>query len=223
MYKCKTCGKEYEHRHSYIGHCSSHNRGESFKLGRKKETSHKIKKEKLASPKICKYCNLSFENGQKLAGHQTWCKLNPNVIDTKSKIGFISTGRILSDSQKRKISESRKKYLDENPGRIPYLLNHSSKESYPEKLFRLALEKNNITGWEYNYPVKRYSLDFAFIDNLIDVEIDGETHNLEEVATKDKIRTDELSNLGWKTLRFTSNEIKNNIDECIKILLVHLK
>jgi very-short-patch-repair endonuclease/uncharacterized C2H2 Zn-finger protein len=223
MYTCKTCGKEYENRHSYIGHCSSHNRGESFKLGRKKENSHKIKKEKPVSSKVCKYCNLSFENGQKLAGHQTWCKLNPNLIYTKSKISLISTGRILSDSQKRKISESRKKYLDENPGRIPYLLNHSSNESYPEKLFRLALEKNNITGWEYNYPVKRYSLDFAFIDNMIDVEIDGETHNLEEVAAKDKIRTEELSKLGWKTLRFTSKEIKNNIEECIKILLIHLK
>ena len=28
-----------------------------------------------------------------------------------------------------------KKYLMENPDKVPYLLNHSSKESYPEKYF----------------------------------------------------------------------------------------
>lgn len=225
MYKCKTCGKEYDKRHSYIGHCSSHNRGESFKLGRKKNKKSIENNISLNidRPKLCKYCGIEFNKGKQLAGHQTWCKLNPNLEKTRNKIGQNSTGRILTDDHKKKISNSRKKYLDENPGKIPYLLNHSSKESYPEKLFRLALEKHNIKGWAYNYPVKRYSLDFAFIDKLIDVEIDGETHNLDDVIEKDKIRTQELSKLGWKTIRFTSRQIKNNIDGCIKILLVHLK
>ena len=223
MYKCKICEKEYENRHSYIGHCSSHNRGESFKLGRKKKKDNKIIKNGPIIPKLCKYCDTGFEKGQQLAGHQTWCKLNPNLEKSKSKIVIAFKGTKLTDLHKNKISESRKKYLDENPGRIPYLLNHSSKESYPEKLFRISLEKNNITGWEYNYPVKRYSLDFAFIDKMIDIEIDGETHNLKKVIAKDKIRTEELSSLGWKTIRFTSKEIKTNIEECIKILLIHLK
>jgi very-short-patch-repair endonuclease len=216
MYKCKYCQKEYENKYSYMGHCSSHNRK---KVIREKD----LLNEKVKITRKCKYCDLEFENGLKLGGHQTWCKLNPSLEESKTKIGKIFKGKNLTDEQKNKISISRKKYLDENPGNIPYLLNHSSKESYPEKIFREKLESISIVGWVYNYPVKRYSLDFAFIDKLIDVEIDGETHNLPEVIKKDRIRTKELSKLGWTTIRFTSSQIKNNIDECINILLSILK
>ena len=38
-----------------------------------------------------------------------------------------------SEETKKKISEIRKKYLSENPDKVPYKLNHSSTESYPEK------------------------------------------------------------------------------------------
>jgi predicted DNA-binding protein YlxM (UPF0122 family) len=40
-----------------------------------------------------------------------------------------------SEETKQKISESRTRYLRENPDKVPYLINHSSKKSYPEKLF----------------------------------------------------------------------------------------
>lgn len=40
-----------------------------------------------------------------------------------------------SEETKRKISEIRKKFLLEHPDKVPYKLNHSSKQSYPEKFF----------------------------------------------------------------------------------------
>ena len=41
-------------------------------------------------------------------------------------------GKKHTEETKRKISEIRKKYLFENPDKVPYLLNHYSKgESYP--------------------------------------------------------------------------------------------
>jgi hypothetical protein len=48
----------------------------------------------------------------------------------KKKSGLNAKGRKMSDEQKNKISESRKKYLMENPHMVPYKLNHSSKISY---------------------------------------------------------------------------------------------
>jgi very-short-patch-repair endonuclease len=221
MYKCRICGKEFEKRYAYIGHCSVHNRNESYKLNRKKLGSEENNKNNIKIKK-CKYCNKEFESGLQLGGHQTWCKLNENADDLKMKIKKISSGRKLTEEHKDKISKARKKYLDENPGKIPYLLNHSSNESYPEKIFREALEKTLISDWKYNYPVKRYSLDFAFITRKIDVEIDGSTHNLEEIMIKDKLRDETLNFLGWKVIRFSAKEVKEDVGLCINKLLNYL-
>jgi very-short-patch-repair endonuclease len=216
MYKCNKCNREFDNRYSYIGHCSSHNRGDSYKIGRSKN------KEKKKAKSNCIYCNKQFDNPLKLGGHQSHCTLNPNRDETIKKLSEMNKGRKMSEEQKKKISESRKKYLNENPGNIPYLLNHSSKESYPEKIFRLELEKRKINGWEQEYPIKRYSLDFAFIDKKIDVEIDGETHNKEKVILKDIERDSILSGEGWKIIRFKSIDVKNNIDLVMNILMKEL-
>lgn len=220
MYKCKKCGKEYENRYSYIGHCSSHNRGENYKKDRKLVNSRTIK---INKAKICKYCEKEFDTGWSLGGHQTWCDKNPNKKETSKKLSESNKGKVLSKKTKDKISKSRKNYLDNNPGQIPYLLNHSSKESYPEKIFREALEKRKIIGWEYNYTIKRYCLDFAFTDKKIDIEIDGGTHNLPEVIKKDKIRDETLKHLNWTVIRFTAKEVKYDVNKCIdKIINTYL-
>ena len=96
-------------------------------------------------------------------------------------------GKKHSEETKRKISESRIQYLVENPEKVPYLINHSSKKSYPEQIFEDALIFSNIGGWEYNYQNSIYSYDFAFIDLKIDVEIDGETHKSEKVQKIDSV------------------------------------
>ena len=191
----------------------------------------------------CKHCNKELSPFGK--SHERFCIENPNKEsrsgsnnpnygkkgsnqyangikmsdETKAKISKARKGKTLTEEHKAKISKARKQYLDDNPGNIPYLLNHSSNESYPEKIFREALERRNIIGWTYNHPIKRYSLDFAFIEQKIDVEIDGGTHNLPEVILKDELRDDTLNKLGWKTIRFTAVQIKENVEKCIDILL----
>jgi len=37
-----------------------------------------------------------------------------------------------------------KKYFKEHPDRVPYVLNHSSKESYPEQYFRIAFKNEGF-------------------------------------------------------------------------------
>lgn len=140
------------------------------------------------------------------------------------KIGY-SSGKIIhkhSEETKNKISKSRIKYLNENPDKVPYLINHSSKQSYPEQIFQNALESSKITGWIYNYQVGIYQYDFAFPDLKIDVEIDGATHNLEKVKKIDQ-RRDKFSNdNGWTVLRFTANQVKRDVIGCINILKLYL-
>lgn len=99
-----------------------------------------------------------------------------NFWRTKSEmISLANKKRTIPDNIRKKISESRKRYLEEHPDQVPYKLNHKSRgESYPEKYFREWLENENINfKQEYHFSV--YSFDFL-INNFIDLEIDGSQH-----------------------------------------------
>lgn len=112
----------------------------------------------------------------------------------------------LSEETKNKISISIKKYLQEHPDKVPYLLNHSSKESYPENYFEDVLQKTNLKYKRY-YQLSIYQLDFAFVDKKIDLEIDGSQHyNDKKIVESDKERTEFLNQNGWETIRINWSE-----------------
>lgn len=127
-------------------------------------------------------------------------------------------GKVHSDETKNKISKSRLKYLEDNPEKVPYLINHSSNKSYPEIIFENALISSNITGWIYNFRNGIYQYDFGFPDLKIDVEIDGATHLQENVQKIDK-RRDEFSIAnGWTVIRFSASDVKKDVITCINKL-----
>lgn len=136
----------------------------------------------------------------------------------------ISThgGRPHTDESKRRIALARREYLIENPEKVPYRLNHSSQESYPEKLFRAALIESNITGWIAKYRAGIYEYDFAFPEKRIDVEIDGGTHLQEHVKQIDARRDQWTREQGWTVLRFTAQAVKTDIVGCLTVLCKHL-
>jgi very-short-patch-repair endonuclease len=124
-----------------------------------------------------------------------------------------------SEQTKRKISKARIKYLTENPDKVPYLINHSSKKSYPEQIFENALISANITGWQYAYQNGIYEYDFAWPEQKIDVEIDGSTHLSEKVKKIDRRRDKFSKKNGWVVLRFTADKVKTDVLSCINLLL----
>lgn len=217
MYKCNKCGKEFEKKQSYIAHCRVH----SGYVKPLKKNSKLYKKRNKLQKTICEFCGESFDDGRKLGGHMTHCKLNPKhdeIINNMSKSG-LARNFSWSDYDKERISNERIKYLTEHPDKVPYKLNHSSKMSYPEKIFKNALESANITGWTYNYQNGIYSYDFAFPELKIDVEIDGSTHTQEKVKKIDERRDLFSKKNGWIVVRFTAKEVKENVLNCINNLI----
>ena len=140
------------------------------------------------------------------------------MAKTASKTLTGRKGKSHSEESKKKISEARLKYLLNNPDKVPYLLNHSSKMSYPEKIFKNALESSGIEGWVYNYQNSIYQYDFAFTEKKIDVEIDGDTHLTEKVKQIDERRDKFSIENGWVVLRFTAREVKTDVIRCINQL-----
>ena len=115
----------------------------------------------------------------------------------------------------------------ENPEKVPYKLNHSSKQSFPEKFFETVFINNGLI-FEKEYHVSTYWLDFCFNKKFY-VEIDGEQHYLDKRIVKhDKVRTTRLMELGFKCIeRVRWSEFqkmdKNGQREFINILVKKIK
>lgn len=171
--------------------------------------------------KECKYCKMLIEIS--LCYHVPRCIKNPNYENNLKNFKASSEkrkGMKMSDEFRKKISEARKKYLKENPDKVSYLLFHSSrKESYPEKVFKETLERNNIIGWIKSFRSGLYTYDFAFPELGIDVEIDGATHKEPKVIEIDKRRDEYTNSIGWRVLRFPATNVIKNPQKCCEILI----
>jgi len=127
-------------------------------------------------------------------------------------------GKKHTEETKKKISEIRIKYLTEHPDKVPYIINHSSKRSWPEMVFENALKSYNIVGWQHKYRNGMYEYDFAFPTIKLDVEIDGGTHKTEKVRKIDQRRDEFSIKDGWKVLRFEAEKVKKDVVSCINEL-----
>jgi very-short-patch-repair endonuclease len=107
----------------------------------------------------------------------------------------------LTEETKKKISKSMIKYLKENPSKVPYLLNHSKNESYPEKYFNEIFKKEGFNFKRY-HRIHLYELDFALLEKKICVEVDGEQHYVDQrIVNSDIKRTKFLTKKGWDVIR----------------------
>lgn len=135
--------------------------------------------------------------------------INSRIKSESVKLSHKNKPRILSEETKKKISESRIKYLKENPDKVPYLLNHYSKgESYPEEYFDKIFKINKLK-YKKQLPISIYHLDFAFIENGINIEIDGEQHYVDSRIIESNKRKDIfLKDNGWDVIRIRWSEYK---------------
>ena len=113
---------------------------------------------------------LTKDNDVRLA--QMSASIKKAYADGKYKNRKYVRHKPLTDEHKRKLSEARIAYLKANPDKVPYLMNHSSKESYPEKYFTKIFDNEGLVV-QKEFRVSVYSLDFAIPDRKIDIEVDG--------------------------------------------------
>jgi len=74
--------------------------------------------------------------------------------------------------------------------------------------------KSKQTGYSFRRqrPIDKYVVDFCCFPKMLIVEIDGSSHSHRETYKKDKQRQVQLESLGYKILRFTNEEVLNNIN-----------
>jgi very-short-patch-repair endonuclease len=118
---------------------------------------------------------------------------------------------------------------DNNPNKIKRVVSKpawnigksrwNNEPSYPEKFFMKVIENEfNDKNYINEYPVGIYSIDFAWVDKKLAIEIDGDQHQrFEEYKLRDERKDSFLEIQGWKVLRIVWKDMFNNTKEQIKI------
>lgn len=67
-------------------------------------------------------------------------------------------------------------------------------------------------------PLDNYIADFYSYDLKLVIELDGITHQFEDVQIKDKVKQKKLESLGLTVLRFEDDEVMNDIDNVLRVI-----
>jgi len=84
-----------------------------------------------------------------------------------------------------------------------------------EKELWKLLRDRSLGGYKFRrqHPVREFVVDFFCFEKELAIELDGDIHLEEEVHHRDTNRTVELERMGIKVIRFTNDEVLNNLDE----------
>ena len=78
--------------------------------------------------------------------------------------------------------------------------------------------RNNQLGSKVRmqHVIETFIIDFAFLNEKLLIEIDGDYHNDPEQKSYDAARTKYLAELGYRLIRFTNDEVEKNISNVLK-------
>ena len=81
-------------------------------------------------------------------------------------------------------------------------------------LWKYVLSKRQIAGYLFRRqrPVLNYIADFMCKELMLIIEVDGLTHQWEEVAENDERREQALEGVGFTILRFDDDDVLQHID-----------
>lgn len=178
----------------------------------------------------CKYCGKQFNcNKGCITRHEKSCEYNPDAILSKTKQlqlkrQYNKQHNIkfkMSDEQRYKISEGRKKYLAEH--RNEHVWKRSKKfKSNPCEYLKQLLRNNNIPFEEEYTPLKErhFSLDICWPNKMLAIEVNGNQHYNNDGTLTDyyKERHDILTNAGWKIIEIHYSKCYSlTIDDILNI------
>ena len=209
IYMCPYCNKEYNSKNAWCSH-----------KGKCRLNPDYV--EKLKKPRSDKGKHLSEEHRDKIKKG-----VQRAISEGKKYDGFSWRGKKHTEEEKKKISKGMKKAHFEGRAHNIGECRWNNEPSYPERwLMRVLKNEFNLEkdkDYKMEYPFYRFSLDFAWPEEKLCIEIDGEQHErFQEQKDRDLEKDKLLKKEGWKELRKPWRVIFNNpkafIEE-VKILL----
>lgn len=179
----------------------------------------------------CPYCKMSLKNVSNNGNHVRWCSLNPKVIARKKVKRYCSLchKEIISEKKrtrcdeckhkhtehtKQQMSKKRSEWLRKNPDKHPW----RKKEKFisiPCEKFKKYLDSiglKYISEYNtYSETKRNFSIDIAFPDIKVGIEINGNQHYNKDGSLKDyyQIRHNIIESHGWKLLEIHYSDCFN--------------
>jgi very-short-patch-repair endonuclease len=81
----------------------------------------------------------------------------------------------------------------------------------------LKLKNKQMYGYDFHRqkPIDHYILDFFCYDLMLGIEVDGYSHELLEIQTKDTIKEQRLRALGITILRFSDYQVTKDMENVL--------
>ncbi|WP_257879223.1 MULTISPECIES: endonuclease domain-containing protein [Prevotella] len=75
-----------------------------------------------------------------------------------------------------------------------------------------SLLRRTFYGFKFRrqHPINDFIADFICLEAKLIIEVDGAYHNEPQQQVNDRVRTDILSDMGYKVIRFTNEEVLSN-------------
>jgi len=114
-------------------------------------------------------------------------------------------------------------YQTADPALYPLLRDYARKNrSNPTEAEALLWQYLRTEGlgiaFKRQHVIGPYIADFVCLSSKLVIELDGGYHQLPNQQTTDQQRTEWLIQNGYRVLRFTNQQLFNNIDEVLSII-----
>ncbi|MBR9806142.1 endonuclease domain-containing protein [Hyphomonas pacifica] len=91
-------------------------------------------------------------------------------------------------------------------------------QTFAERLVWARLRNRQLNGWKFRrqHPIGPYYADFACLDLMLVVELDGDSHGTQADISRDTQRTAFLEAQGWTVVRFWNVEVLDSLDGVLR-------
>jgi very-short-patch-repair endonuclease len=112
----------------------------------------------------------------------------------------------------------KRKILPYNPKLKPLARALRKDMTFAEILLWNELKQKQMLGYDFDRqrPIDNYIVDFYCKDLRLAIEIDGNSHNFEDVIINDEKRQKKLEKLGVHFLRFEDREVRKDMANVLR-------
>ena len=114
--------------------------------------------------------------------------------------------------------KKRRKIIPYNPRLKQFARNLRNNSTHSEIKLWGHLKGKQMMGYDFHRqkPIDNYILDFFSNELMLGIELDGYSHNFEEVVDKDEKKEKRMQELGITVLRFDDEEVMKDIANVIR-------